>query len=126
MSVTKEQVLNALRQVKDPASGQDIVASDIARAVSIEGDAVRFVLEVEAARGVSMEPVRLEAVEAVEKLAGGGRRAFRESSILLPWRRAKAGLGNQPFRQIWRWPWRGWGLRLACWMPIFTGRRSPG
>ncbi len=70
MSVTKEQVLNALRQVKDPATGQDIVAADIARAISIEGDAVRFVLEVEAARGVAMEPVRVEAVEAVEALSG--------------------------------------------------------
>jgi ATP-binding protein involved in chromosome partitioning len=70
MAVTKEQVLSALRQVKDPVSGQDIVTADIARAVSIEGDAVRFVLEVEAARGVAMEPVRVEAVEAVEALQG--------------------------------------------------------
>lgn len=72
MSVTKEQVLNVLRQVKDPASGQDIVAADIVRAVSIEGDAVRFVLEVEAARGVAMESVRVDAVDAVKKLAGVG------------------------------------------------------
>jgi len=73
MSVTKEQVLQALRQVKDPVSGQDIVSADIARAVSIEGDAVRFVLEVEAARGVAMEPVRVEAIDAVEALAGVGK-----------------------------------------------------
>ncbi len=73
MSVTHEQVLNALRGVKDPVSGQDIVAADIARAVSIEGDAVRFVLEVEAARGVAMEPVRVDAVKAVEALAGVGK-----------------------------------------------------
>jgi len=73
MSVTKEQVIEALRQVKDPAGGQDIVAADIARAISIEGDTVRFVLEVEAARGVAMEPVRVEAIEAVEKLAGVGK-----------------------------------------------------
>ena len=73
MSVTQEQVLNALRQVIDPASGKDIVAADIARAVNIEGDTVRFVLEVEAARGVSMEPVRVEAIEAVEALSGVGK-----------------------------------------------------
>ncbi len=70
MGVTQEQVLAALRQVKDPVSGKDIVAADIARAISIEGDTVRFVLEVEAARGVAMEPVRVEAVEAVEALDG--------------------------------------------------------
>lgn len=73
MSVTHEQVLNALRRVIDPVSGQNIVAADIARAVSIEGGAVRFVLEVEAARGVAMEPVRVEAVEAVEALEGVGK-----------------------------------------------------
>ncbi|MBL1435094.1 MAG: Mrp/NBP35 family ATP-binding protein [Rhodobacteraceae bacterium] len=73
MSVTREQVLNALRRVKDPVSGRDIVDADIARAISIEGDAVRFVLEVEAERGVAMEPVRVEAVDAVEALAGVGK-----------------------------------------------------
>ena len=73
MAVSKEQVLEALKNVKDPASGQDIVAADIVRAVSIEGDAVRFVLEVEAARGVAMEPVRIEAVEVVEALPGAGK-----------------------------------------------------
>ena len=73
MAVTKEQVLTALQKVKDPASGQDIVAADIVRAVSIEGDAVRFVLEVEAARGVAMEPVRVDAVRAVEALRGVGK-----------------------------------------------------
>ena len=73
MGVTQEQVLNALRGVNDPVSGKDIVAADIARAISIEGDTVRFVLEVEAARGVAMEPVRVEAIEAVEALSGVGK-----------------------------------------------------
>ncbi len=70
MTVTKDQVLAALATVQDPASGKNIVTADIARAISIEGDTVRFVLEVEAARGGAMEPVRLEAVEAVEGLTG--------------------------------------------------------
>ena len=71
MSVTKRQVLDALRGVKDPASGKDIVSADIARAISIEGDTVRFVLEVEAARGGAMEPVRQEAMAAVQALGVG-------------------------------------------------------
>lgn len=70
MTVTKEQVLAALSKIKDPVSGNDIVSADIARAVTIDGDTVRFVMEVEAARGVAMEPVRLEAVEAVEAIDG--------------------------------------------------------
>ena len=70
MSVTREQVLAALSKIKDPASDKNIVSADIARAISIEGDTVRFVLEVEAARGAMMEPVRLDAVEAVEAIEG--------------------------------------------------------
>ena len=70
MSVSKEQVLAELAKVIDPASGKDIVSADIARAVTIEGDTVRFVLEVDAARGVAMEPVRLDAIKAVEALEG--------------------------------------------------------
>ena len=73
MSVTKEQVLAELAKVVDPASGKDIVSADIARAITIEGDTVRFVLEVEASRGVAMEPVRLEAIKAVEALDGVGK-----------------------------------------------------
>lgn len=68
MNITKAQVENALKQVNDDVSGQDIVTAGIVRAISIEDDTVRFVLEVEAARGVAMEPVRLEAIKAVEAL----------------------------------------------------------
>ena len=70
MGISKLDVESALRHVKDPTSGQDIVAADIARAISIEGDTVRFVLEVAADKGVAMEPVRLEAIAAVEALDG--------------------------------------------------------
>jgi len=73
MAVSKEQILAALDTVNDPASGKSIVAADIARAISIEDDTVRFVLEVEAGRGVSMEPVRLEAMAVVEALDGVGK-----------------------------------------------------
>lgn len=71
MSITKEQVANALKQVIDDGTGLDIISAGIARAISVEGDTVRFVLEVEAARGVAMEPVRLEAIKAVEALGVG-------------------------------------------------------
>jgi len=73
MTVTKDQVLVALSKIDDPVSGKDIVAADIARAITIDGDTVRFVLEVEASRGVAMEPVRLEAVEAVQAINGVGK-----------------------------------------------------
>lgn len=73
MGIDREHVIAALNGVKDPVSGGGLVAANIARAITIDGDAVRFVLEVEAARGSSMEPVRLEAIGAVEALPGVGK-----------------------------------------------------
>ena len=42
--MTKDSVLAALRTVADPQSGSDIVTAGIARAVTVEDGAVRFVL----------------------------------------------------------------------------------
>ncbi len=42
MAVTKEQVLNALRQVMDPELGKDLVTLNMIRDVEIDGDTVRF------------------------------------------------------------------------------------
>ncbi len=70
MSVTREQVLETLRTVVDPARGTDIVSADMAKAVMVSGGTVSFVLEIDPARSEEMEPVRAAAQEAVEKLPG--------------------------------------------------------
>ena len=70
MTVTREAVLEALKTVTDPFSKKDLVSADLVRALTIEGDAVRFVMEVEGSRGSAMEPVRLAAQEAVEAVPG--------------------------------------------------------
>ena len=73
MSLTREDVLAALARIVDPASGRDLVAADLIRALVVEGGKVRFVIEVaDAAAGKAMEPVRAVAVAAVEALAGAG------------------------------------------------------
>ncbi len=66
----RDTVLAALKQVVDPASGQDIVASGMMRALTVEGDTVRFVLEIDPKRATEMEPVRAEAEARVKALAG--------------------------------------------------------
>ncbi len=73
MTISRETVLDALRQIKDPFSKKDIVSADIVRAVTIDKNNVRFVMEVEAQQGMAMETVRLSAVEAVEKIDGIGK-----------------------------------------------------
>ena len=70
MAPTREQVLERLRQIADPFSGQDIVTAGLVKALTVEGGAVRFVVEIEADRAEKMEPVRAEAQRAVEELAG--------------------------------------------------------
>lgn len=73
MSVTREQVLEALKKIEDPFSKKDIVAANIVRALTVEDSDVRFVMEVESAQGVAMEVVRTMAVEALERLDGIGK-----------------------------------------------------
>ncbi len=71
MSVSREQVLDVLKQFTDPFSQKDIVSADLVRALTIEGGSVRFVMEVaEQAQATTMEPVRASAVEALEKVPG--------------------------------------------------------
>ncbi|MCL5775641.1 Mrp/NBP35 family ATP-binding protein [Limibaculum sp. FT325] len=70
MSVTREDVLAALSKIVDPGIGRDIVSADMAKAVSISGGQVSFVIEVDPAKGPAMEPLRQAAVAAVEALPG--------------------------------------------------------
>ncbi|MGB7269039.1 MAG: Mrp/NBP35 family ATP-binding protein [Albidovulum sp.] len=70
MSVTRDDVLTALRGVTDPMSGQDIVTAGLVRALTIENGSVRFVMEIDPARATKMETARAEA-EAVLKAHAG-------------------------------------------------------
>ena len=63
--LTRQAVLAALKTVIDPATGEDIVSSGTMRALQVADGAVRFVLEVEAARA-------RELLQA-EPAAGAGR-----------------------------------------------------
>jgi len=66
----RDAVLAALKQITDPASGQDIVSSGVVRALTVEEGVVRFVMEVDASRATAMEPIRAEAESRVQALEG--------------------------------------------------------
>jgi ATP-binding protein involved in chromosome partitioning len=70
MSVTKEQVLAALKRIVDPAQGKDIVAADMVRAVTVADGSVSFIIEVDPTRGAELEPLRAAAQQSVEALDG--------------------------------------------------------
>ncbi len=68
--LTESQVLEALRAVKDPDRGDDIVSLDMVSGLTIKQGNVFFSIEVDPKRGPQLEPLRRAAAEAVEALPG--------------------------------------------------------
>ncbi|SPJ25153.1 Mrp/NBP35 family ATP-binding protein [Palleronia abyssalis] len=68
MSLTAEDVQAALAGIADPATGQDIVAAGRVKALTVEGDAVRFVMEVPGEMAKGYERTRAEAEARVKAL----------------------------------------------------------
>ncbi len=69
-NATLNAVRKALSTITDPADGKDIVSSGMVRALSVEDGKVRFVLEVDPARGRELEPLRKAAEEAAKAVPG--------------------------------------------------------
>ncbi|WP_368184191.1 P-loop NTPase [Aestuariibius sp. HNIBRBA575] len=70
MSITKEQILDVLARIELPEGG-NLVSRDLVRAVNIQGNSVRFVIEAEdATKARQMESARLAAQEAVQAMDG--------------------------------------------------------
>jgi ATP-binding protein involved in chromosome partitioning len=69
VATTRESVLEALKTIADPVSGNDIVSAGIVRALNVEGETVRFVLEIDPAKAETYGPVR-DAAEAAARAAG--------------------------------------------------------
>jgi len=70
MAVSEREVLDALRQVRDPERGGDIVSLGMVSGVVVRDGNVGFAIEVEPERGPRLEPLRKAAEQAVEALPG--------------------------------------------------------
>lgn len=68
--VTESQVLDALRTVKDPDKGADIVSLGMVSGLVVKGGNVGFSIEVDPKRGPALEPLRQAAERAVDALPG--------------------------------------------------------
>ena len=68
--VTRDVVLAALKTIKDPRTGKDIVSAGLAQGVVAKGPHVGFTLEIDPAHAKVMEPVRKQAEEAVKAIPG--------------------------------------------------------
>ena len=69
-AVTERQILDALRRVRDPDKGSDIVSLNMVTGVVVRDGNVGFAIEVEPERGPRLEPLRKAAEQAVEILPG--------------------------------------------------------
>ena len=71
MALDRDTVISALAKVVDPSSGKDLIAADMAKAITLGDDgAVNFVIEVDPALGDRAEPLRAAAQAAVEAVDG--------------------------------------------------------
>jgi len=70
MTATRDQVLKALDQIIDPASGRSVVQEDMIQGLVVREGHVGFALEVPPQRGPGAEPLRRAAEAAVLALAG--------------------------------------------------------
>ncbi|MGQ0674688.1 MAG: iron-sulfur cluster carrier protein ApbC [Rhodospirillales bacterium] len=66
----QEQILNALKGIRDPERGHDIVSLDMVKGLVVKDGHVGFSIEVDPRRGPKLEPVRKAAEKAVEALPG--------------------------------------------------------
>jgi len=91
MSVTKEQVLQALRSVQDPDLHKDIVSLDFVKEVTIDGGRVDFTIELTTPACPVKEEMKAEAEGRVGALPGvTAARATMTASV-----RARGGFGRQ-------------------------------
>ena len=68
--ITAEQVLDALRAVKDPDLGEDIVSLGMVDSLQIKDNQITFSIEVDPERGPLLEGMRQEAEAAVHSIDG--------------------------------------------------------
>jgi ATP-binding protein involved in chromosome partitioning len=66
----RDEVLKALSQVGDPASGKSIVEAGLIEGLVVKDGHVSFAIEVPAERGAAAEPLRREAERVVAELPG--------------------------------------------------------
>ncbi|MAE50843.1 MAG: hypothetical protein CMH27_03430 [Micavibrio sp.] len=70
-AVTKDQIIDALKTVRDEEQGADIVSLDMVKGLQISGDGtVIFMIEVSPSRGTQLEPLRQNAEQTVLKIKG--------------------------------------------------------
>ena len=90
MAVTEDQIRDALKAVRDPERGGDIVSLGMISGVVIRDGNVGFAIEVESERGARLEPLRKAAEAAVEAVPG----VLSVTAVLTAESKPPGGLGG--------------------------------
>lgn len=69
-AISKEQILDALTQVKDIGGARDVVSAGRISGVVIQGSNIGFMLSIDASEHAQMEVVRQQCESAVKQLSG--------------------------------------------------------
>jgi ATP-binding protein involved in chromosome partitioning len=91
-AISEAAVLEALKAVKDPAKGQDIVALGMVSGLIVKDGNVGFAIEVDPRQGAAMEPLRKAAEKAVHDLPG----VTSVTAVLTAERAPQGSAGGQP------------------------------
>ena len=70
MTATRDDILTALSAINDPVTGGPLTESGAVKALTVDEGAVRFVLEIFAARAKDYEPVKAQAEERLGAMDG--------------------------------------------------------
>jgi ATP-binding protein involved in chromosome partitioning len=87
--ISEAAVLEALKTVKDPGKGQDIVGLGMISGLIVKDGNVGFAIEVDPRQGAAMEPLRKAAEKAVHDLPG-----VTSVTAVLTAERAPQGVGG--------------------------------
>ena len=68
--ITRDMVLDALKAITDPMTGQPLAQSKTIQGLIVKGPHIGFTLEIDPAQAEAMEPVRKAAEEAVKAIPG--------------------------------------------------------
>ncbi len=101
--INEAVVLNALKGVKDPTKGEDIVTLGMVSGLIIKDGNIGFAIEVDPRQGAAMEPLRKAAEKAVYDLEG----VTSVTAVLTAERAAPSGPAGQAPQQPAQGPGQG-------------------
>ncbi len=85
----KSRIEKALKSIKHPKTGEDIIASGAVQAVSVKGDSVSIVLTIDPSDAEIMEPVRKACEDAAKAVRG-----IKDAHAVMTAQNKPSGAGN--------------------------------